>query len=32
MWLDHNLQWDPNEYSNITSIRVTSEYVWTPGN
>ena len=29
-WNDYNLKWDPAEYGNITSIRVTSSQIWIP--
>lgn len=29
-WHDHNLQWNPEEYGGIQSIRVPCVRVWTP--
>jgi hypothetical protein len=30
-WNDYNLRWDPEEYGNITSLRVTAKKIWIPG-
>ncbi len=30
MWHDYSLQWKPEEYGGIQSIRVPSTRVWTP--
>ncbi|XP_076458177.1 neuronal acetylcholine receptor subunit alpha-5-like [Babylonia areolata] len=30
MWQDHHIYWDPEEYGNVTSIRITSDKIWTP--
>lgn len=30
-WIDYSLKWDPNEFGNITSIRVPATNLWTPG-
>ena len=27
-WLDERLQWDPNDYENITLIRINCESLW----
>uniref|UniRef100_A0A8C6WYK2 Cholinergic receptor, nicotinic, alpha 4b n=1 Tax=Neogobius melanostomus TaxID=47308 RepID=A0A8C6WYK2_9GOBI len=29
-WNDYKLQWNPEEYENVTSIRVPSEIIWRP--
>jgi len=29
-WNDYNLRWEPADYGNITSIRVSSERIWVP--
>ncbi|CAF0709115.1 unnamed protein product [Brachionus calyciflorus] len=29
-WTDYNLQWDPAEYGNITTIRIQSSKIWIP--
>ena len=28
-WIDMRLQWDPNEYGNLSIIRVSTEKLWT---
>ena len=30
-WNDFRLTWDPNEYSNITLLRIDSDQLWTYG-
>ena len=30
-WNDYNLRWNSSDYGNITSIRVLSGRIWTPG-
>jgi len=30
MWHAYNLEWNPDEYGGIQTIRVPSERVWTP--
>ena len=30
-WTDYNLQWNPEEFGNITSLRVSSRKIWIPG-
>ena len=27
-WLDQRLKWDPNEFNNITLMRIPSEIIW----
>ncbi|KFP04029.1 Neuronal acetylcholine receptor subunit alpha-4 [Calypte anna] len=29
-WHDYKLRWDPQEYENVTSIRIPSELIWRP--
>ncbi|XP_048353878.1 uncharacterized protein LOC125433416 [Sphaerodactylus townsendi] len=29
-WHDYKLRWDPEEYENVTSIRIPSELIWRP--
>lgn len=29
-WNDYKLRWDPEEYENVTSIRIPSEIIWRP--
>jgi hypothetical protein len=31
-WNDYNLKWEPQDYGNISSIRVLSTKIWIPGN
>ena len=28
-WIDKRLKWNPNEYNNITQLRINSEKLWT---
>jgi len=30
-WNDYNLRWDPDEFGNITTLRVASSHIWIPG-
>ena len=30
-WNDYNLRWNPEEFGNITSIRILSTKIWIPG-
>ena len=30
-WNDFNLRWDPDEFGNISAIRVQSSKIWIPG-
>ena len=30
-WNDFNLRWDPDEFGNISTIRVQSSKIWIPG-
>lgn len=32
MWYDTRLQWDPKDYDDIASTRVTADELWTPEN
>lgn len=29
-WNDYKLRWNPEEYENVTSIRIPSEIIWRP--
>lgn len=29
-WHDYKLRWDPDDYENVTSIRIPSELIWRP--
>lgn len=29
-WNDYKLRWNPEEYENVTSIRIPSEFIWRP--
>lgn len=29
-WSDYKLRWNPEEYENVTSIRIPSELIWRP--
>ncbi|KAL8563805.1 hypothetical protein ACOMHN_058663 [Nucella lapillus] len=29
-WNDSHIGWDPDEYGNVTSVRIASEKIWTP--
>ena len=29
-WNDYKLQWKPQDYENVTSIRIPSEIIWRP--
>ena len=29
-WNDYKLRWKPEEYENVTSIRIPSEIIWRP--
>uniref|UniRef100_H3AQ75 Cholinergic receptor nicotinic alpha 4 subunit n=2 Tax=Latimeria chalumnae TaxID=7897 RepID=H3AQ75_LATCH len=29
-WYDYKLRWDPQDYENVTSIRIPSELIWKP--
>ncbi len=30
-WTDYNLAWNPEDYGNISTLRVTSNKIWIPG-
>lgn len=30
-WYDYNLKWNPAEYGNISTIRISSTRIWIPG-
>jgi len=30
-WSDYNLVWNPEEYGNITTLRILSNKIWIPG-
>jgi hypothetical protein len=30
-WTDYNLKWDPAEYGDIQTLRITSDNIWIPG-
>ena len=29
-WHDSHIEWDPEEYGNVTSVRIASDKIWTP--
>lgn len=29
-WDDYKLRWNPDDYENVTSIRIPSEIIWRP--